>query len=361
MVQTLVKKLFVKKATATTFVNLTSMKHYSDICIIGAGPSGLFAAFEAGMHGIKSIVVDSLPFAGGQCAALYPEKPIYDIPACPEILAKNLVQNLVNQAQRFNPQYIFNSKVTSFNKLPDQSFLLQTDRGDEICVKAVIIAAGSGFFGPNRPPLDGIDAFEGKTVHYLINNKSIFKDKTVVIAGGGDSAVDWTVELASIARQVILVHRRDKFRAAQHTIDKVFSLAQSGDKVRLAIPYQLHSLDGDAANGILNKVVLSNINGDEKLAIDADFLLPFFGLSTDFGPLKQWGLNFDGFHIKVNQSTMQTNIDGIFAIGDAATYQNKLKLILTGFAEAATAVYGVRDIVFPGKVFNFEYSTSSLA
>ncbi len=337
------------------------MNYSSDICIIGAGPSGLFAAFEAGMHGIKSILVDSLPFAGGQCAALYPEKPIYDIPACPEILAKNLVENLVKQTQRFNPQYLFDSKIVSFSKLANQSFLLQTDKGDKVSVKSVIIAAGSGFFGPNRPPLEGIEAFEGKAVHYLINNKSIFKDKTVVIAGGGDSAVDWTVELASIAKQVILVHRRDKFRAAQHTIDKVFSLAQSGDKVKLAIPYQLNSLEGNAASGILKKVILSNIKGDEQIAIEADFLLPFFGLSTDFGPLKQWGLDFDGFHIKVNQSTMQTNIDGIFAIGDAATYQNKLKLILTGFAEAATAVYAVRDIVFPGKVFNFEYSTSSLA
>jgi thioredoxin reductase (NADPH) len=335
------------------------MTYQSDICIIGAGPVGLFAAFEAGMHGIKSIIVDSLPFAGGQCSALYPEKPIYDIPAYPSILGKDLSLNLKEQADRFSPQYFFDTKIISYTQNQDKSFTLKSDKNQSINVKAIIIAAGSGFFGPNRPPISNIENFEGKTVHYLVSDKSMFKDKTIVIAGGGDSAIDWTAELAGLAKKIYLVHRRDKFRAAQHTVDKVFNLAKQSNVVELVIPYQLHGIDGN--NGILSSVSVSSIDGTEIKKLEADFLLPFFGLSTDFGPLKNWGLEFDGFHIKTEQSTMQTNIDGIFAIGDAATYKNKLKLILTGFAEAATAVYQIRDIVFPGKVFNFEYSTSSLA
>ena len=327
----------------------------TDVCIIGAGPVGIFAAFECGMHGIKSLVVDSLEFAGGQCSALYPQKPIYDIPAMPSILAQDLIDNLLKQAQRFNPEYLFSNKVINIKKTQNGVEVI-TDKNIIIQAKSVIIAAGCGFFGPNKPPLADIEKYENKSLFYLVKDKHFFAGKNVLIAGGGDSAVDWAVELADIAKKVFVIHRRDKFRAMNESVSKMNNLASSG-KIEMVIPYALKQIKGDITNGTISSIIAEDMDGKEK-TIDAQYLLAFFGLTTDFGPLKHCGLNFDGLQIAVDQTTMQTNIDGIFAVGDACTYTNKLKLILTGFAEVATAVHKIKEIVFPGKIFNFEYSTS---
>ena len=329
----------------------------TDICIIGAGPSGIFASFEAGINGMKTLLIDSLDFPGGQCSALYPQKPIYDIPAFPAISAQNLIDNLVQQASRFNPEYLFNNKVIDI-KTNTENVIIITDKNIIIQAKAVIIAAGCGFFGPNKPPLKNIEKYEDKSIFYLVNNKKIFKDKKIMIAGGGDSAIDWAIELSSIAKKVYVIHRRDKFRAMHDSIAKMQELVKQS-MIELIIPYSLSEIEDDG-NGSIKSITVEDIDGAKK-SVDAQYLLAFFGLTTDFGPLKNSGLKFDGLQIAVNQSTMQTNLDRVFAIGDACTYQNKLKLILSGFSEAATAIHKIKEIVFPGKVFNFEYSTSSLS
>jgi len=331
----------------------------TDICIIGAGPVGIFAAFEAGMHGMKSVVVDSLEFAGGQCSALYPQKPIYDIPAHPSILAQKLIDNLMEQASRFSPTFLFKNKVINITKTSDGSVIVETDIGNKIIAKAVIIAAGCGFFGPNKPPLAGIEKYEEKSVFYLIKDKNFFANKKIVIAGGGDSAVDWAVELAPIASKIYMVHRRDKFRAMNESVEKMQKLASQG-LIEMVIPFALNAIRGNEPSANIEGIEVKAMDGSTKM-LDANYLLAFFGLTTDFGPLKNCGLHFDGLQIAVNPSTMASNLENVFAIGDACTYHNKLKLILTGFAEAATAIHKIKEIVFPGKVFNFEYSTTTFS
>ena len=342
--------------------------YIADICIIGAGPVGLFAAFEAGMHGMNAIIIDSLDFVGGQCSALYPQKPIYDIPAFSSISAQGLIDNLKQQADKFNPRYIFGNKVIDINQFYNENqdknsiqngVIITTDKGLQIKAKTAIIAAGCGFFGPNKPPLQNIEKYENKSVFYLVSDKHAFAGKNIAIAGGGDSAVDWAIELCGIANKVFMIHRRDKFRAMNDSINKMQKLVADG-KIELVIPYSLKSINGNEASGTMQNIALENLNSEEKV-IDAQYLLAFFGLTSDFGPLKNCGLAFDGLQIAVEPSTMQTSLPNIFAIGDACTYKNKLKLILTGFAEAALAVHQIKPIVFPGKVFNFEYSTTTLA
>ncbi len=329
--------------------------HNTDLVIVGAGPAGLFSIFEAGMLKIKAHVVDTLEVIGGQCSALYPEKPIYDIPAHPKVGASELIELLEAQAAPFAPTYHLNQRVDKFTKNADGSFTVVTSKNTQINCKAVIIAAGCGAFGPNRPPLEGIEEYEGKSVFYAVRSKAEFAGKNVVIAGGGDSAVDWALSLAEIANKVYVVHRRDKFRCAPESADKMKKLVAEG-KIELVIPFQLDGLEGN--EGKLSAVLVKDFDGNVK-KLEADYLLPFFGLAMELGPIADWGLSLHKNHIEVlDSSTMRTSIEGIYAIGDIATYKNKLKLILTGFAEAAAACHDIRKIVHPDEVFHFEYSTS---
>jgi thioredoxin reductase (NADPH) len=324
----------------------------TDVVIIGAGPVGLFAVFECGMLGVKCHVVDSLEAPGGQCGALYPEKPIYDIPGYPRIDAATLVERLAEQAAPFRPAYHLNERVERVGRR-DGRWLVETSAGTRLDAAAVIIAAGAGAFGPNRPPLPGIERYEGRGVHYLVRRAEDFHGKRVVIAGGGDSAVDWALALAEIAARVSVVHRRDRFRAAPESVRKLEALAEAG-RLDLVVPYQLARLEGDGAR--LAAVVVATLDGDER-RLPADALLPFFGLAADLGPIAQWGLALDHHHIAVDPATCATSAPGIFAIGDIAAYPKKLKLILTGFAEAAQAAHAIHPLVFPGAALHFEYST----
>lgn len=324
-----------------------------DIAIIGAGPSGLFAVFEAGMLKMKCAVIDTLDFIGGQCTALYPEKPIYDIPAIPKISAQDLIKNLEEQIARFEPTYYLGHQVISIAK-HETNFTLTTNIGQKINAKSVIIASGGGSFGPNRPPLSGIENFEGKSVFYMISDRQKFANSDIVIAGGGDSAVDWAISLSEIAKSVKIVHRRDKFKALDDSIDKLQSLVKLG-KIELITPYQLHSIDG--TDGQIESVNVATLQGEIK-KLKCDYLLPFFGLSMDIGPLKNWGLDFNGNYLSVDSSTMKTSMDGICAIGDICTYAGKLKFILTGFAEAALATHSIKNYLNPHEISHFEYSTT---
>ena len=326
----------------------------TDLVIVGAGPTGLFAIFEAGMLKMKVHVIDTLEVIGGQCLALYPEKPIYDIPAHPKILASELIDMLEAQAAPFHPTYHLNQRVDKIAKNFDGSFLVTTSKNTQINCKAIIIAAGCGAFGPNRPPLVGIEEFEGKSIFYSVRSKAEFVGKNVVIAGGGDSAVDWALTLSEITKKVFVVHRRDKFRCAPESADKLKKLADAG-KIEMVIPFQLDGLKGE--NGKLEAVLVKDFDGNIK-EITADYLLPFFGLAMELGPIANWGLGLHKNHIEVDVSTMQSSEKGIYAIGDIVTYKNKLKLILTGFAEAASACHDIHKIVYPNQVFHFEYSTS---
>ena len=325
----------------------------TDIVVIGAGPVGLFAIFQAGMLGMKCHVIDALAEVGGQCNALYPEKPIYDIPACPEIAASALIDSLEKQAAPFNPVFHLNQQVVGLKKT-ENGFKISTSRNVEIEAKAVIVAAGCGAFGPNKPPLANIESFEGKSVFYSVKRKADFADKNILIAGGGDSAVDWAISLAEVAGSVSIVHRRDKFKAAPESLRKLKNLQEAG-KVNMIIGYQLDKLIG--LNGALEEVELKDLNNNIKI-VKADILLPFFGLSQELGPILDWGLNLKLHHIEVTPPHYETNIAGIYAIGDIATYDAKLKLILTGFAEAAHALHHAYSRVFDGKALHFEYSTT---
>lgn len=328
--------------------------HKTDVLIIGAGPAGLFSIFQAGMLGMKCHVVDALPEIGGQCAALYPEKPIYDIPAYKMINAAELVENLEDQASRFNPTFHLNQQVVSVQNCGSY-FVATTSANTKIEAKIVLIAAGSGAFGPNRPPLENLELYEGKSVFYMVKNREAFAGKTIAIAGGGDSALDWAINLANIAEKIYLIHRRDKFRAAPESVKQIEELTKSG-KVEIVTPYQLDALVGN--DGILKQVILADLDGNKK-SLDASILLAFFGLATDLGPIKDWGLNFEQHHIAVEPSSCETNVPGIYAIGDVATYKGKLKLILCGFSESAMALHHAYGRVFGGKALHFEYSTSN--
>ncbi|MEO3427647.1 NAD(P)/FAD-dependent oxidoreductase [Pelagibius sp. CAU 1746] len=326
----------------------------TDVAVIGAGPVGLFAIFECGMLKMRCRVIDTLEVIGGQCAALYPEKPIYDIPGYPQVMAQDLVDRLAEQAAPFEPAYHLGQQVTGLERLEEGCWRLTTSAGTVIDATAVVIAAGCGAFGPNRPPLAGIEDYEGTSVHYLVQRRESFRGRRVVIAGGGDSAVDWAISLAELAEKVYVVHRRPKFRAAPESVERLHRLAESG-KIELVIPYQLAALEGDGRQ--LTGVQLADMSGLRKL-LPADCLLPFFGLSMNLGPIADWGLQLDHHHITVNPASSETSAAGIFAIGDIAHYQGKLKLILTGFSEAAVAAHAIRPLVYPGEALHWEYSTT---
>lgn len=326
----------------------------TDVVIIGAGPVGLFAIFQCGMMRLRTHVIDALPQVGGQCAALYPEKPIYDIPAYPMITGHDLIENLKAQASPFQPTYHLSQQVQTLTLIQENLWQVSTSAGVILHTKVVIIAAGVGAFGPNRPPLPGIENYEQTSVLYCVGQREKFKGKRIAIAGGGDSAVDWALSLCELAEKVFLIHRRPKFRAAPESIAALHKKAETGN-IELVVPYQLSALHGDG--NTLRSLTVSTLEGQTRnLAVD--YLLPFFGLSMDLGPIATWGLSFEKNHISVNRFTNETNIPGIFAIGDVATYEHKLKLILTGFAEAAQAAHQARSRIYPDDVWHFEHSTT---
>ncbi len=331
-------------------------RYETDAIVIGAGPVGLFAVFEFGMLRLSCHVVDALEVIGGQLTALYPEKPIYDIPGFPRILAADLVERLAEQAEPFHPHYHMGVKVDSLLRLPDGRWEVGLSNGRGLVAPVVVIAAGAGAFGPNRPPLPDLHRYEeGKSVLYLVQRREDLRDKRVVIAGGGDSAVDWAISLADMAARVMVVHRRPKFRAAPESEARLKAMAEQG-VVDLVIPYQLQSLEGE--NGRLTAVEVATVEGQIR-RLPADVLLPFFGLASDLGPIAQWGLAMSGPLITVEPSTLATNLQGIFAIGDVASYPGKLKLILQGFSEAAMAAQAAFPVARPDQALHFEHSTTS--
>lgn len=330
------------------------VEYKTDLLIIGAGPVGLFTIFAAGMLGIINChLIDSLEFTGGQCSALYPEKFIYDIPGIPKIKANDLTKDLLQQASRFNPQFHLGQIAEKMEK-NDEYFYVTTSKGNIFKTRGIIIAGGSGMFQPRKPMLENLDQFENKSLFYAINSYDRFKNKKVVIAGGGDSAIDFAIILANIAEKVYLVHRRDKFRCAPDSLKQIENLKNQG-KIEMIVPYQLHEIDGE--NGILNSVTMSNITDKSLKKIEADFLLPFFGLQMNLGSLANWGLElFDNKQIKVELPSCQTNIDRIYAVGDMAGFDQKIKLILTGFSEATYACHDLYRKLF-GKLHH-QHSTS---
>ena len=326
----------------------------SDILIIGAGPVGLFAVFEAGLLKMKCHLIDILPKPGGQCIELYPKKPIYDIPAYPEILAGDLIENLLKQNRQFKPGFTLGEKAEKLLKNEDGSFTVVTDKGTSHQAPIVVIAGGLGGFQPRKPSFEGIDKFEDKGVLYFIREPQIFKNKNVIIAGGGDSALDWTIELSKIVKNITLIHRRNEFRGANDSVEKV-QLLKDQSKINLITPAEVISLNG---NDKLNSVVVKKDN--ENIEIKADYFIPLFGLTPKLGSISEWGLEIEKNSIVVNNSLdYQTNIPGVFAIGDINTYPGKLNLILCGFHEAALMCQAAFKIINPEKKFILKYTTVS--
>lgn len=323
----------------------------TDICIIGAGPVGLFSVFEAGLLKLRCHLVDALPQVGGQLSEIYPKKPIYDIPGFPEVKAQELVDNLMEQIKPFNPTFTLGERLDTVEKTAE-GFHLKTSDGTEIDCKVVVIAGGLGCFEPRKPPLKEIADFEGKGVHYMVKDPETFRDKNIVLAGGGDSALDWTIELAKIAKKVTLVHRNETFRGALDSADKVFELAKEG-KINLLLKSNLTGISG---NGKLTHVKIQGADKSE-LNLDTDYLIPLFGLSPKLGPIADWGLSVNKNAIEVNTTDYSTNIPGIYAIGDINTYPGKLKLILCGFHEGALMAQSAFKHIYPDKHLSFKYTT----
>lgn len=325
----------------------------TDVVIIGAGPVGLFAVFELGLYDLKCHLIDILDRPGGQCAELYPEKPIYDIPAWPEISGQMLTDKLMEQIKPFSPQFHFNRMVTKLERLEDGSFHVETDEGEVFETKVVVIAAGGGSFQPKRPPVPGIEAYEGKSVYYAVRRVEAFRDQDVVIVGGGDSALDWALNLQPIVKSMTVVHRRPEFRAAPDSVKKMFELVDAG-KIRFEVG-QVSGLEGE--DGDLSDVKIKGADGETVLP--ATRMLPFFGLTMKLGPIADWGLNLHENLITVDTEKFETSEPGIFAIGDINWYPGKLKLILSGFHEAALMTQAAKRIVSPGERVVFQYTTSS--
>ena len=324
----------------------------TDTLIIGAGPVGLFCVHQLGVIGLKCEVVDNLDKIGGQCIELYPDKPIYDIPAIPECTGGDLTNNLIEQIKAFKTNFHLNERVEEIKKV-EKKWITKTNKGTEFESSSIIIAAGVGSFEPRKFPTKEIEKYEGKQILYSIKDKTVFKNKTVAIFGGGDSALDWAIELSNTSK-VILVHRRDDFRGMQASIDKVNQLKEEG-KIEIYTKYQLDSVHGK------DKVESINIKHDDKTIkeIKTDYVLGFFGLIMQLGPIAEWGLNLDKKTIPVNTENFETNKEGIFAIGDICSYPGKLKLILSGFHEGALAARGCFKYAKPDEKYRFEFTTSS--
>jgi thioredoxin reductase (NADPH) len=328
----------------------------TDICIIGAGPVGLFAVFEAGLLKMRCHLVDVLPQVGGQLSEIYPKKPIYDIPGYPEVNAQQLVDNLMKQIAPFHPTFTLGEKVKMVTRLDDNSFEMTTSEDTVIRCKAIVIAAGLGSFEPRKPAIEGLDNYEGKDkgLLYMIRDPELFRGKRVVLAGGGDSALDWTLFLANVAGKLTLVHRNETFRGAPDSGEKVFTLAREG-KIDLYMNADLQSVEGE---GALKAITLLN-KDQQSVRIETDYLVPLYGLSPKLGPISNWGLALDKNNIQVNTLDYSTSIPGIYAIGDINTYPGKLKLILCGFHEAALMAHSAFKYVYPNQKPSFKYTTVS--
>ena len=331
----------------------TGMPIETDCVIVGAGPCGLFAVFELGLLDIKAHLIDILDKPGGQCAELYPEKPIYDIPALPIVTGQGLTEALMAQIKPFGATFHLGERVEALARQPDGRFRLETDVGQVFLAKLVVIAAGGGSFTPKRPPLDGIEAYEGKGVFYAVRRMDDFRGRDILIVGGGDSALDWTLNLAPVAKSLTLMHRRDEFRGAPHSVGEMRRLVADGT-VKLVIG-QATALHG--TNGALEAVTVKTKEGESRLACSR--LLPFFGLTMKLGPVANWGLNLDENLIPVDTEKFETSEKGIFAIGDINTYPGKLKLILCGFHEGSLMAQKAHRYVYPDKRLVFQYTTSS--
>ncbi|MFL1897132.1 NAD(P)/FAD-dependent oxidoreductase [Aquimarina sp. 2-A2] len=325
----------------------------TDILIIGAGPTGLFTVFEAGLLKLKTHLIDALPQPGGQCAEIYPKKPIYDIPGFPEILAGDLVNNLMEQIKPFEPGFTLGERAQTIERLEDDTFVVTTNKGTKHNAPVIAIAGGLGSFEPRKPPIPNIDLYEDNGVAYIIRDPEVYRDKRVVIAGGGDSALDWSIFLADVASEVTLVHRRNEFRGALDSVERVAELSKLG-KVNLITEAEVKELKGDeklTAVGIRHKT-----EGD--IHFETDYFIPLFGLSPKLGPIADWGLEIEKNAIKVDNSyDYQTNVPGIYAIGDVNTYKGKLKLILSGFHEAAIMCQSAYQRIFPDKKYVMKYTT----
>ncbi len=324
----------------------------TDIIIIGAGPCGLFTVFEAGLLKLKCHLIDSLPQPGGQLTEIYPKKPIYDIPGYPSVLAGELVDNLMEQIEPFKPGFTLGERAEQIEKLEDGRFCVTTSRGTKHAAPVITIAGGLGCFEPRKPPIGNITDFEDRGVEYIIKEPEFYRDKKIVIAGGGDSALDWTIFLADVASEVSLVHRRKGFRGALDSVEKVEQLAASG-KINLVTEAQVVGLNGDDK---LNEVVIKHkVEGESTKT--ADHFIPLFGLSPKLGPIAEWGLNVEKSAVVVDTFDYSTNIPGIYAIGDINTYPGKLKLILCGFHEATLMVQSAFKHIYPEKKVQFKYTT----
>ncbi|MDF0707263.1 MAG: NAD(P)/FAD-dependent oxidoreductase [Bacteroidota bacterium] len=326
----------------------------TDILIIGAGPTGLFAVFEAGLLQLKCHLIDALPQAGGQCSEIYPKKPIYDIPGFPEVLAGDLVDNLMEQIKPFQPGFTLGERAETIEKLEDGSFIVTTNKGTKHHAPVVAIAGGLGSFEPRKPLLENLEKFEDNGVAYMIKEPEIYRGKKVLIAGGGDSALDWSIFLADVAEEVTLVHRRNEFRGALDSVEKVQHLKNEG-KINLITPAEVVALKGE---NHLEKVTVKNTSTSEETDVEVDDFIPLFGLSPKLGPIADWGLEIEKNAIKVdNTYDYQTNIPGIYAIGDVNTYPGKLKLILCGFHEATLMCQSAYQKIFPDKKYVMKYTT----
>ncbi|MBL7711204.1 MAG: NAD(P)/FAD-dependent oxidoreductase [Chitinophagaceae bacterium] len=324
----------------------------TDICIVGAGPVGLFAVFEAGLLKMRCHLVDALPQVGGQLSEIYPQKPIYDIPGYPSINAQELVDNLMKQIEPFHPTFTLGERLEKIDRQEDKSFIVTTSEQTQIHCKVIVIAGGLGCFEPRKPAVEKLEEFEGKGVAYMVRDPELFRDKEIVLAGGGDSALDWTIFLANVAKKVTLVHRGETFRGAPDSAEKVFHLAEQG-KINLVLKSNVTKING---NGVLKEVTIAGTDNTEY-SINADYLIPLFGLSPKLGPIADWGLNVEKSAIQVDTTDYSTNVEGIYAIGDINTYTGKLKLILCGFHEAALMCQSAFKHVFPDQRLSFKYTT----
>ncbi len=326
----------------------------ADIIIIGAGPTGLFTVFEAGLLKLKCHLIDYLPQPGGQLTEIYPKKPIYDIPGYPEVLAGDLVGNLMKQIEPFKPTFTLGERAETLEKTSDNLWRVTTHRGTVHEAPVIAIAGGLGCFEPRKPPLDNLEQYEDKGVEYIVKDPEIYRDKRIVIAGGGDSALDWTIYLSEIAKETYLVHRRTEFRGALDSVEKVKQLSESG-KIKLITESQVVGLTG---NGKLESVEIQH-DKEGLLKVPTDHFIPLFGLSPKLGPIGEWNLQIDKSAIVVNTMDYSTNIPGIYAIGDINTYEGKLKLILCGFHEATLMCQSAYKYIYPDKKLSFKYTTVS--